>query len=89
MSNTPASAEEFMALVGRIAASDARLSGLQAGLLAAASLDIAHDSRSFSRLLGVEHALVIRELTGLEDLGLIEITHRQARTLRSHFRLAS
>ncbi|MDQ0457094.1 hypothetical protein [Rhizobium paknamense] len=85
MSAIAVEADDFMDLAGQIATRDARLSGLQAGILAASALGIAHDSRSFSRLLGVEHALVLRELTALEALGLIRITRRDMRTLRRYF----
>lgn len=76
----------FMALVEGLARRDPRLTPLRAALLAAAHLGIAHDSRGFSRQLGVAHALALRELNALAEAGeLVRITKRDARTLRSHY----
>ncbi len=76
----------FLDAAERLAGLDACLSPLQAGLLAASHLGIAGDSRSFSRLFGIEHALVLRELTGVaEDGGLLRITGRDAHTMRTHY----
>ncbi|MET3792269.1 hypothetical protein [Aquamicrobium terrae] len=76
----------FLDAAERLAGLDACLSPLQAGLLAASHLGIAGDSRSFSRLLGIEHALVLRELAGLaEDGDLLRITGRDPRTMRTHY----
>lgn len=64
------------------------LSGLGAGIVAAAHLDIASDSRSFSRLLGIAHALVLREMTGLSaEGGPLLITARDERTQRTRYAL--
>jgi hypothetical protein len=64
------------------------ISPLAAGIMVAIDMGIA-DSRSFSRQLGVEHALVLREialLTGPD--GLIEITGRHPKTLRTSLALS-
>lgn len=66
-------------------AADGRLSALGGGIMAALSLGIARDSRSFARTLGVEHALVLRELQELEELGRILVTGRDARTQRCSY----
>ncbi|MBP0438069.1 hypothetical protein [Tianweitania sediminis] len=90
MSSDDAEADAFLAFVERIASFDTRLSQLQAAILAAAHLDLAHDTRSFANKLGVSHALVLRELTELEMLGdLLAITRRDARTLRTHYELTA
>ena len=84
-----ANAERFMAQVERIAAAEPRLTQLQAALIAACLLDIAHDSRGFARLLGMAHALVLRDLNALAEMGgFIEITRRDARTMRTFYAAA-
>ncbi|MET3660407.1 hypothetical protein [Aquamicrobium ahrensii] len=86
MTRAEPDAGAFVAIAEGLARLDQRLSILQAGFLAAAHLGIAHDSRSFSRLLGIEHALVLREITALSEAGdLLEVTRRNARTMRSFF----
>lgn len=66
---------------------------LAAMLLAAAEMGIAADSRSFARIFGVEHALVLRELVAMEhefgehEVGLITAIRRDERSQRLHFRL--
>lgn len=62
---------------------------LGAGIMAAAALGLAEDSRSFARKLEIAHALVLRECVTLaEDLGLIEIDDRQDRSQRLFFKLS-
>jgi len=66
----------------------APISPLGAGILVAIDMGIA-DSRSFSRLLGVEHALVLREIADLSGPdGLITITGRHAKSLRTSLALS-
>jgi hypothetical protein len=66
----------------------ARISPLAAGIMVAIDMGIA-DSRSFARLLGVEHALVLREVAYLSDLdGLIRVTGRHEKTLRTSLALS-
>lgn len=77
--------ERFMALVARLRADDPLLTPIQAGLVVAAGLGIAGDSRTFARLLGLAHALVLRELTALVARNLLRVTKRDGRTMRSHF----
>lgn len=81
---TPES-ERFMALVARLQADDPLLTPIQAGLVVSAGLGIAGDSRTFARLLGLAHALVLRELTALSARDLLCVMKRDARTMRSHF----
>ena len=51
-----------------------RISPLAAGIVVAADMGIA-DSRSFSRQLGIEHALVLREIAYLSGPdGLVTVT---------------
>ncbi len=60
---------------------------MAAGIVVAIDLGIA-DSRSFSRLLGVEHALVLREIADLSGPdGLIVVTARNEKTLRTSLAL--
>ena len=90
MSRNEPDADAFLALVDKLMFCDAGLTQLQAGILAAAWLGIAHDSRSFARLFGIPHALVLRDLTELgEKRDLIRITGRDARTLRNHYALGT
>lgn len=77
--------ERFMALVARLRADDPLLTAIQAGLVVAAGLGIAGDSRTFARLLGLAHALVLRELTALVARNLLRVTKRDGRTMRSYF----
>jgi len=65
------------------------LSPLAAGLVVAVEMGMA-DSRGFARALGVEHALVLREIALLsgED-GLITVTGRHPRTLRTSLALSA
>jgi len=83
-----ANAERFMAQVERIAVAQPHLTRLQAALIAASLLGIAHDSRSFARLLGLAHALVLRELNALTETHLLEITRRDPRTMRAFYAAA-
>jgi hypothetical protein len=89
MSEAPDS-EVFMSRVdallkGRVAL---EISPLAAGVVVAIDMGIA-DSRSFARLLGVEHALVLREIAQLSGPdGLIKVTGRQAKTLRTSLALS-
>lgn len=78
--------ERFLSLVAERQAMDLRLTSLQAALIVAAEQGIALDSRSFARLLGVAHALVLRELNALLEMdGPLRIVKREARTLRSFY----
>ena len=67
--------ERFLDAVAVIASADAALSSIGAAILAAIDFGIARDSRTFSRKLGIEHALVLREVTALsgEGLGFLKI----------------
>lgn len=85
MSEPPADAETFLAAADTIAALRFDLSQLEAGLLAGLSLGLAADTRSFARVFGIEHALVLRALEILVDLGLMTVTSRNARTQRAHY----
>lgn len=77
-------AQAFVALTDRlVAAAGGALSPLAAGILAALDLGLAADSRTFARLFGIEHALVLREVTTLaEEPALVGIARRDARTQR-------
>ena len=84
----PPDSDVFMSRVDSLLEEEgARISPLAAGIIVAIDMGIA-DSRSFSRLLGVEHALVLREIAELSGPeGLIEVTRRQPKTLRTSLAL--
>lgn len=77
------SEDRFMQIVATIRASDPSLTAVGSALLAAHHLGIANDSRTFSRKLGIAHALVLREISAIagED-GYLSIVSRNERTLR-------
>lgn len=90
MSEEAPEAGRFLALVAAAQERDSRLTSIQAGLLVAAELGIARDSRSFARMLGIAHSLVLRELNALaEREGVLEIVKRDPRTMRVHYALPS
>lgn len=83
-------ADAFLGAVERLTAQDPRLTPLQAGIVTASRMGIANDTRTFARLLGVEHALALRELNQLATLGdYIRITQRDPRTMRTHYTLSA
>lgn len=78
--------DAFMAAVEQALQVYPDLSKLQAAVVAADGLDIAHDSRSFARIFGVAHALVLREISALDETGiLLKVTRREPRTMRTHY----
>lgn len=89
MSEAPDS-ELFMSRVeALLSGREQQMSPLGAGIVVATDLGIA-DSRSFSRLLGVEHALVLREIADLSGPdGPIVVTARNDRTLRTSITLSA
>ncbi len=88
MSEEAFDVDRFLALVAAAQGRDVGLTSIQAGLLVAAELGIARDSRAFARLLGVAHALVLRELNDLaEREGVLQIVKRDLRTMRVHYAL--
>ncbi|MFS8147322.1 hypothetical protein [Rhizobium sp. BR 249] len=90
MSEEAPEAARFLALVAAAQERDSRLTSIQAGLLVAAELGIARDSRSFARMLGIAHSLVLRDLNALaEREGVLEIVKRDPRTMRVHYALTS
>ena len=83
------SAADYMALVERLVAASENLSPFSAGIIAALALDVAADSRTFARVLGIEHALVLREVNLLgADGGYLHITQRDPRTQRTRYELS-
>ncbi|WP_198413511.1 hypothetical protein [Thalassospira sp. GB04J01] len=87
-SNTPPESEQFMYLVARLITAQPDLTSIQAGIIIAAEQNIARDSRTFARLLGLAHALVLREITTLCDQNRLTITKQDARTLRTFYEMA-
>jgi len=87
MSEQAPGTDAFLALAGRLQHEEERLTSVQAGLLAAAHLGIAGNSRAFSKLFGMPHAVVLRELNALAgmDGDLVRITRRDAKSLRTFF----
>ena len=74
------------ALAGRVASlrrGHPELSDLACVIRAAVELGLAADSRALAKSLAQEHALVLREIAALESLGLIAVTRRDTRTLRT------
>lgn len=89
MSEAPNS-DVFMSRVDSLMkAVPAAISPLGAGIVVAIDMGIP-DSRSFARALGVEHALVLREIAELSGPdGLITITARHEKTLRTSLALSA
>ncbi len=89
MSEAPDS-DLFMSRVeALLSANSLQISPLAAGIIVAIEMGIA-DSRSFARLLGVEHALVLREIANLAGPdGVIVVTGRHAKTLRTSMALSA
>ncbi|MEH3117777.1 MAG: hypothetical protein PGN25_09330 [Methylorubrum populi] len=85
MSEPPADAETFLAATDTLAALRPELSLLEAGILAGLHLGLAGDSRSFARIFGVEHALVLRAVEGLAGAALLTVTARDGRTQRTRY----
>ncbi|GGF49922.1 hypothetical protein GCM10007301_06490 [Azorhizobium oxalatiphilum] len=81
-------AETFLAEVDWILARTPDLTPLDAGVLAALHRGLASDTRSFAKLFGVAHALVLRTVADLADgLGLVTLEARDLRTQRTRLAL--
>lgn len=76
----------FLALVAALTGLVPDLLPLDAGLLASLHLGVPADSRSASKIFGIEHALILRAVAELEDRGLVAVTDRNPRTLRTGYR---
>lgn len=85
------SEERFLLVVEALCAANTQLTPLSAAIVAAPFLGIASDTRTFARNLGVEHALVLRELTVLTTAqdALVSVTSRDDRTQRTYFALTA
>lgn len=81
--------EQFLERVTQLCAAAPSLSQLGAGILLAARLGICSDSRAFARIFGIEHALVLREVTDLAEKGLLTAVDRSARTQRTTIALTA
>ncbi|MDH4983171.1 hypothetical protein [Hyphomicrobium sp. D-2] len=81
------SEERFLALVDELRAATPSLTPIGGGVLVALRLGISDDTRTFSRLLGIEHALVLREVTELAETGLLRIVDRKQRSQKVSFAL--
>ncbi|MGO7332248.1 hypothetical protein [Rhizobium leguminosarum] len=88
MSEGASDADRFLALVAAAQGRDNELTSIQASLLVAAELGIARDTRTFARMLGIAHSLVLREVNALaEREGVLQIVKRDTRTMRVHYTL--
>ena len=89
MSEAPDS-EVFMARVQALLQQEsAQISPLAAAIVVAVDMGIA-DSRSFARVFGVEHALVLREVADLSGPdGLVAVRERHPKTLRTAVALSA
>ncbi|GLK85622.1 hypothetical protein [Ancylobacter defluvii] len=75
--------DPFMHEVTALVADQPELSPLDAGVLVALVHGVASDTRSFARLFGIAHALVLRAASELEDrFGLVATEHLLAKTQR-------
>lgn len=84
------SEDQFMQIVATICASEPSLTPIGSALLAAHHLGIAKDSRTFSRKLGIAHALVLREISAIAgDDGFVSIVSRNERTHRVELALTN
>ena len=87
----PPDSDLFLSRVGALLTKGEALplSPLAAGIVVAVELGIA-DSRGFARALGVEHALVLREIALMSGAdGLITVTGRHPKTLRTSLALSA
>jgi DNA-binding transcriptional ArsR family regulator len=75
----------FVAALDRISGRHPGLDPLAAGLLAALDLGLPGDSRAFARNVRMEHALVLRALSALEEAGLVTVSGRDPRTQRTRY----
>lgn len=87
MKSASQTVDSFMAEVENACTSDPRLTSLAGAILAGSILDVAHDSRGCAKALGIEHALVLREVQNLADLQRLRITKRDLRTQRCHYEM--
>lgn len=82
------SEDAFLDQVAHVRAVMPSLTSVGAGVLCALHFGICRDSRTFARLFGIAHALVLREVTALaEEHVLIELIDRNPRTQRTAFAL--
>ncbi len=81
------SEEEFLGRVAELTAADPTLSAIGASVLLALHLGICSDTRTFSRIFGIEHAIVLREVTALSEAHLLATLDRNPRTQRTSLAL--
>ena len=79
---------EFLAAVENLCTDAPWLSAIGASILLALEFGIAGDTRTFARVFGIAHALVLRELNALaDDHGAVTIIEREPRTQRMSYEL--
>lgn len=82
------SESEFLASVENLCTEVPWLSAIGASILLALEFEIASDTRTFARVFGIAHALVLRELNALaDDHGAVTILECDARTQRTSYEL--
>jgi hypothetical protein len=81
--------DQVLARVAELCAADPALSEIGAALLVALDLGIARDTRTFSRVFGIAHALVLREVSLMsgDDGAFLEVLARNERTQRTELAL--
>jgi len=79
-------ADAFMADVEALCAKAPGLAPLHAALLIAVGEGIAGDTRAFSKVFGVAHALALRAASELDDR-FVTLTDRNTRTQRTRLAL--
>lgn len=77
------SEEMFLGRVTELCAADPSLSSIGASVLLALHFGICGDTRTFSRIFGIEHALVLRATTELSEAHLLTLLDRNPRTQRT------
>ncbi|AHB47900.1 hypothetical protein W911_05130 [Hyphomicrobium nitrativorans NL23] len=82
------SEERFLGHVAEVCTAEPSLTPMGASILLALHFGICHDSRTFSRLFEISHALVLREVTTLaEERNFVTVLDRNPRTQRTSFAL--
>lgn len=76
----------FLSEVEQICNDRPEIGTLAGGILAGSRLGLTSDSRSFAKMFGIEHALVVREVWRLIRLGLLALEGCDERTRRMKFR---
>lgn len=81
--------DEILARVAALCAAEPALSEIGAALVTALDLGIARDTRTFSRIFGIAHALVLREVSQMsgDESAVLKVVARNDRTQRTELAL--